>query len=171
MTAPAPGRRDTPPGSSSCRHPAGVPGSFDERARRLSHAEFAVARVLIGEGHDVRSLPQGRSLGRTADLEVCGVETEVKSLQAGATSWTMENQLTRAIGQGQAVIVDARASGLKRRWAERGVERFSARRSWLGLVTSVRVIGDGYQLSYDRRDLVRLRGALRRPSVRTFGMG
>lgn len=141
----------------------GTPGSFDERARRLSHEEFAVARLLVAEGHRVRSLPQGRQLGRTPDLEVCGEATEIKTLQPGATSWTVENQLTRAIGQGQAVIVDARGSGLKRRWAERGVSRFAARRPWPGAVTSVRVVGDDYHLSYDRRELTRLRGFYRRP--------
>jgi hypothetical protein len=148
-----------------------VAGSFDERARRLSHGELSVARLLVAEGHDVRSRPEGRALGRTADLDVCGVPTEIKSLQPGATSWTVENQLARAIGQGLVVIVDARGSQLKRRWAERGVERFAARRSWVGAVTAVRLLGDDYQLAYDRRDLIRLRGAIRRPPARLRGLG
>jgi hypothetical protein len=150
-------------GVSGRCHPLGAPGSFDERPRRLSHDEFAVARLLVAEGHRVRSLPEGRVLGRTADLEVCGVTTEIKTLKPGATSWSVENQLTRAIGQGDQVIVDARGSGLKRRWAERGVTRFAARRPWPGAISSVRVVGEDYHLSYDRRELTRLRGFHRGP--------
>jgi hypothetical protein len=152
------------------RHPRGTVGRLDESARRLSHQELAVAQLLVDEGHDVRSLAEGRQLGRTADLDVCGVPTEVKSLQIGATSWTLENQLHRAVGQGRHVVVDGRSSGLKRRWAERGVERFAGRGDWRGSIVAVRVIGEGYDLAYGARELSRLCAFYRHAPRQTRGL-
>jgi hypothetical protein len=163
----------TQPGAEAAdhRHPPGAAGRLDESARRLSHDELAVAELLLAEGHEVRSLPEGRHLGRTADLEVCGVATEVKTVQLGATSWTLENQLHRAVGQGEHVIVDARGSGLRRRWAERGVERFAGRGDWRGSLTAVRVLGAGYDLTYGRRELSRLSAFYRTaPSRHVLGL-
>jgi hypothetical protein len=135
-------------------HPDGRPGTLDESARRVSWAELTVARVLVGEGHKVRSLPERRGDGPTADFDVCGVTTEVKTLDPGATARTLVNALRRAREQGRAVIVDATGSGLSRPLAERGVRQFAAGGE-LGRIGQVRVLGTGFTLSFTRWDLTR----------------
>jgi lambda repressor-like predicted transcriptional regulator len=171
VASPEPGRREA--GGAGCRHD-GDPGHLDESARRLSHEELAVAQLLVAEGHRVTALRVGG--GRTADLDVCGVPTEVKSLQPGATSRTLSNALRRAAGQGEQVIVDARSSGLDHRWAKRGIEQFAAclrpgppaRRS-ADQVSAVPVIGDGYELFYSRAAMLRLAATRDHPRARGFG--
>jgi hypothetical protein len=130
-------------------------GSFDESARRVSWPELEIGRRLASEGHQVRAIADGRGRGRIPDFDVCGVATEVKTLRPGATSSTLANALRRGRDQGEIVIVNASASGLFRHWAERGVREFAAGRQ-LGKISGVRVIGAGFELSYDRADLMRV---------------
>jgi hypothetical protein len=143
----------TPPRVPADRHAPGHRGLLDESARRLSHEELAVAHLLVAQGHYVRSLAP--SDGPTGDFKVCGRETEVKSLRPGATSRTVTNALRRAQEQGVDVIVDARQSGLLQLAAERGVAEFAARPD-RGRVEGVRVLGSGFDHSYQRHDLDRL---------------
>jgi hypothetical protein len=136
------------------RHAPGHRGRLDESARRLSHEELAVARLLVREGHDVRSVATG--LEKSADLTVCLRETEIKTPQLGATRATVNNELRRARNQGTDVIIDARHSGLQRLPAQQGVADFAGRFD-RGRVESVRVLGAGFDLSYRAPDLDRLR--------------
>jgi hypothetical protein len=142
-------------GRLSCRHPRGDRGSFDESARRVSWPELEVGQRLAAEGHRVRSIPDGRGRGKTADFDVCGVATEVKTLNPRATSSTLDNALRRGRDQGELVIVNASASGLARHWAERGVNEFASG-ARLGKLQAVRVIGAGFEFSYSRTDLLRI---------------
>jgi hypothetical protein len=142
-------------------------GSFDESARRVSWPELEIGRLLAAEGHHVRAIPDGRGQGKIADFDVCGVATEVKTLNPGATSGTVANALRRGRDQGEVVIVNASASGLARHWADRGVREFASERR-LGKVRAVRVIGAGFELSYDRADLIRAVQP-RRPPGRAVG--
>jgi hypothetical protein len=147
------------------RNPPGHRGLLDETARRLSHEELAVARLLVTEGHHVRSL--ATSDRPTGDLSVCGRETEIKSLRLGASGRTVTNALKRAQHQGVDVIIDARQSGLLRLAAERGVADFASR-AQQGRVEGIRVIGSGFDRSYQRHDLDRLG---RRPGGPRFEPG
>jgi hypothetical protein len=134
-------------------HPPGRIGVFDESARRLSHEELAVAKLLVAEGHDVRAV--AISYRATPDLEVCGRPTEVKTLGRGATGATVTNALRRARHQGADVIVDARGSGLQRLAAEQGVAAFATRRD-RGLIERIRVLGAGFDRRYREADLDRM---------------
>jgi hypothetical protein len=135
------------------RHAPGHRGRLDESARRLSHEELAVARLLVREGHDVRSVATGAE--PSADLTVCRRETEIKTPRWGATSATVNNGLRRARDQGTDVIIDARQSGLGRLAAQKGVADFAGRPD-RGRVECVRVLGAGFDLSYRPQDLDRL---------------
>lgn len=138
-------------------------GSLDETARRLSHEELRVARALAAEGHTVKSVPERRGGGRTADLDVCGSPVEVKSWLAlpdrhgvapGIRS--VVNKLISAEGQSAVVVLSASGSGLSAADASAGVARYAALRPRSG-VTSVRVMGDGYDLSWRRSPGLELR--------------
>jgi hypothetical protein len=145
----------TGPLAGDHRHPPDSKGALDESRRRLSHEELAAARVLVAEGHDVRSLAAG--VGPTADLAVCQRETEIKSLRPGATAATVTNALRRARRQGTDVLIDARSSGLSVLAAQRGVDTFAARFD-RGRVERIRVVGDTFDRSYGQRHLDRPAG-------------
>lgn len=138
----------------ACRH-AGRPGFFDETARRLSHDELAVARVLVQEGHRVSSQAERRG-ARTGDLVVCGTEVEVKSFlprsdRAGAPSAeSVANKFLRAKGQGMVAVIWAKGSGLTQTQARAGYALFSdaAARQGAGGIRAARIIGDGYDMSF-----------------------
>ncbi|HET9060259.1 MAG TPA: hypothetical protein VFN61_10090 [Acidimicrobiales bacterium] len=160
-------------GLDVCRH-AGGPGTFDESARRLSHEELAVARLLANEGHNVRSQAERRGV-RTGDLVVCGTEAEVKSflplqgppLQSRAKPATPEsvaNKLLRASGQGSVAVIWAKGSGLSAAGARAGFGLFSAMAARQGAtgISAVRVIGDSYDLSFRAQPRV-LAGSPRSP--------
>jgi hypothetical protein len=136
-------------------HPAGQIGTFDESDRRVSWEELVVARLLVQSGHRVRALDERRGQGPTADFDVCGLMTEVKTLDPGATARTLVNALRRGKEQGDAVIIDASRSGLSRAGAQRGAARFAVGGD-LGRAGHVCVLGAGYALSYSRRDLMRM---------------
>jgi hypothetical protein len=142
-------------GWPACDHHPGVIGHIDETPRRLSHEEYAVAALLAGEGHDVRSLASRRGGPRTPDLEVCGRGVEVKSWlpvadRGGrpATSRSVLNKLLDASDQASACVLYGRGSGLSASTARAGVSLF-ATRSGRDRPTDVRVIGDGFDLSWN----------------------
>jgi hypothetical protein len=130
-------------------------GRLDERERRLSHEEHAAARRLTAEGHDVRSNAERRGSGPVADLTVCGLPVEVKTLVAqaerpggrAANARSVHNRLCDAIYQAPLTIVQAEGSGLTAADAVAGVRSF-ARRGRVGEVRAVRVVGDGFDLSW-----------------------
>ena len=139
-----------------CRHrPGEGTGSYEESARRASHEELAVARLLVGEGHHVRTVPEGRG-GRSPDLLACGVSVEVKSFQALAARdgrppgpQAVANKLLDARGQGAVAILWAGRSGLTEAVARDGFARFcqEAAVKGLGRSRAVRIVGDGFDLS------------------------
>jgi hypothetical protein len=144
-----------PPSLSGHRHLPGQQGSFDETERRVPWEELRVARLLVGEGHHVRALHERNGQGPRPDFDVCGVPTEVKTLDAGATPQSVANAMARGRKQGDEVIIDATGSGLSRRQVEFGVRLF-AEKGQFGRIAEARVLGKGFGLSYSRTDLSRI---------------
>lgn len=138
-------------------------GALDESARRLSHEEYAVARLLAGEGHDVRSLAESRRGGRCSDLLVCGTPVEVKSFiplserRREPTPQSVLNKLLDAGGQASHVVLVGTGSGLSPSTARRGLARYSVGDRAVPRLTSVRVVGDGYDLAWRRHPGIDLR--------------
>ena len=165
--------RPAPAAPPLCPHEhSSQPGVVDERARRLSHEEMAVATRLASEGHRVRSLSEGRSRTPVADLEACGVPVEVKSWLSLAdrggrapTPRSVANKLLDAGRQAPAVVLNGYGSGLTPGVARRGMSLYAAR-SDAGSLISVRVFGDGFDLAWARSPRVALdrEGATRRVS-------
>ena len=130
-------------------------GRLDESARRLSHPEFAVARQLTSEGHQVYALPERPGRARTADLLVCGTPVEVKSWlgqdqrsQVPGTR-SVVNKLRQAEGQAATVILEGRGSGLTSVAAHKGMAMYAGL-PHRGPVAAVRVLGDGFDLAWTR---------------------
>lgn len=136
----------------ACRH-GGRPGGLDESARRLSHEELAVARALVAEGHQVRSVAEQRA-ARTADLLACGTTVEVKSFLPGGgrrkppSPQSVANKLLDARGQGSVAVLWAVGSGLTQARARQGFAMFAARvaEEGAGRLRAARVIGDGFDI-------------------------
>ncbi|MBO0693840.1 MAG: hypothetical protein J2P58_13135 [Acidimicrobiaceae bacterium] len=133
------------------------PTVLDERARRLSHQELAMAELLASEGHRVVSLAERRGSGPVPDLAVCRRPVEIKSFDALAdrlrgapTEWSVCNKLLGARTQAPTVILCGRGSGLSEEAARQGVAEFAGR-GRVGRVRGVRVVGDGFDLSWSLR--------------------
>jgi hypothetical protein len=129
-------------------------GALDERDRRLSHEEFDVARGLASEGHTVRSLAALRGFGPTADLDVCGTRVEVKSWLPASdrdgrppTARSVLNKLLKARTQASAVVLNGHGSGLSAAAARGGMAMYASRSDG-GRLRVVRVVGDGFDLSW-----------------------
>ena len=139
-----------------CSHDPGRAGRLDETARRLDHPEHAVAQLLVGEGHDVRSLREARGRGRTPDLLVCGRGVEVKSwdpleLRGGRppAARSVVNKLLDGGGQAAAVVLFGQGSGITPATVRRGLTLYAGHKHG-SRVTSARVLGDGFDLSWSR---------------------
>lgn len=132
------------------------PGTLDESVRRLDHSEFGAALALVDEGHQVRSQPNRAKARRIADVTACGVPVEVKgwlSLEERGgrvpTPQSVYNRLIDSNGQADTTVLWAKGTGLAEVEARTGVERFaSSGRS--GSVTTVRVLGDGFDMTWAR---------------------
>lgn len=131
-------------------------GSLDESARRLSHEELRAAKAFAAEGHTVVSMPERPGRGRTADLEVCGRPVEVKSWLSLAdrdgvipSRRSVLNKLISAEGQSGFVVLVANGSGLSPADAMSGLAQYASERPW-STVRTVRLIGDGFDLSWQR---------------------
>lgn len=135
-------------------HPHG-PGRVDERARRLSHEELAVARLLAGDGHQVRAVAESGRGGRRPDLEVCGSPVEVKSFVARADrsrppgGRSVYNKLVDGAGQAPAVVLFGGGSGLTPGAVRSGLAQLAASGRAPDL-SCVRVVGDGFDLAWVR---------------------
>jgi len=139
-----------------CRHPTGA-GTFEEAARRASHEELAVAKVLVAEGHRVRTVPERRG-ARSADLVACGTSVEVKAFQALAErggkrpgSQAVANKILDARGQGAVAVLWGGESGLSLAAARQGYGMFCQRAldEGPGRLRAVRMIGAGFDISFN----------------------
>jgi hypothetical protein len=113
--------------------------------------------MLGRQGHAVSSLPEGRGRGRVADLEVCDTLVEVKSWLRlpdrhgrPPTDRSVLNKLLDAGGQAPAVVLNGCGSGLSMRTACRGMALYISRPGQ-GLLSTVRVVGDGFDLGWTCR--------------------
>lgn len=156
-----------------CGHLHGrAPGHLDETARRLSHEELAVARLLAAEGHDVRSLAESRRGGRRPDLLVCGTPLEIKSFAPVAerrrapTPYSVLNKLLDASGQARHAVLLGTGSGLSESTVRRGVARYVSDRGPARALSTLRIVGDGYDLTWTRRRSLQLPGGLGSPPGR-----
>ncbi|MFB7560716.1 CdiA C-terminal domain-containing protein [Streptomyces brevispora] len=123
-------------------------GSIDETEKKFDPRERQVAELLKSEGRHVRAQVEATEDGvRRADAFVDGVETEFKSLDPGASSGTVKNQLNKAKGQARHAIIDARGSGLSEEAAREGVGKFF-RNNPPGRMDGIRVVGDNFNLTY-----------------------
>ncbi|MFI6862356.1 hypothetical protein ACIBKZ_21105 [Streptomyces sp. NPDC050421] len=123
-------------------------GSIDETEKTFDPREREVAELLKSEGKHVRAQVESTEDGvRRADAFVDGVETEFKSLEPGASSSTVKNQLNKAKGQARHAIIDARGSGLSEEAAREGVGKFF-RNNPPGRMDGIRVVGDNFNLTY-----------------------
>ncbi len=121
-------------------------GSIDESDRKFSPEEKLIADVLSGEGKTVKSLPEPGTT-RVPDASVDGVPTEFKTLNPGASDGTVKNVINNSIkggGQARDIVIDARGSGLTAEQALKGLAR--AKGIARGLIDSVRIIGDGFDI-------------------------
>ena len=136
-------------------HLAGSIGQLDEKARRLSHEELVAAELLVRSGHQVRSVAESRTGGRRADLDVCGMNVEVKSFlpitERGRppSPQSVFNKLIDAAGQANAVLLYGRGSGLTPATVRSGLARLSAA-GRVPSLSAVRVVGDGFDLAWVR---------------------
>lgn len=132
-----------------------------------------MARLLAGEGHDVRSLPESRRGGRHPDLLVCGSPVEVKSFAPVAerrrepTPHSVYNKLVDAGGQAPHAVLFGVGSGLTEATARRGVARYAADSDRRPPLSSVRILGDGYDLAWARRPSLELPSRLWAPPARS----
>jgi hypothetical protein len=126
----------------------GKDGSIDESERAFSPSERRVAEMLQSEGKHVKASAEGKGPRRSRDALVDGIPTEFKTPDLGANGSTIKNQIndsTRRGGQARNMIIDARGSGLTEAEAMRGLAR--AKNITRGRIDSVRVIGDGFDIT------------------------
>jgi hypothetical protein len=181
---PDPDRSTRSAGLDACSHGPGG-GYLDESARRLTHPELAVARLLVAEGHRVYAVPEWPRLGPVADLRVCDVAVEVKSFLAVddlpgrrvPSAKSVFNKLMDAGRQAGIAVIYGQGSGLSRRVAGEGVALFAARRERPALAQA-RIVGDGFDVSWSGPQLSRIRtmsplaaDLVAAPSTVRHGMG
>jgi hypothetical protein len=159
--------RPTANGLLDCGRWHAGPGSLDESLRRLSHPEFDVAQRLADEGHHVVAVPEIPGQGRAADLRACGTGVEVKSwLPLGQgrhqppQAHSVVNKVLAADGQADVVVLNGRGSGLTALTARAGMAEYGSQpRS--SPIRAVRVVGDGFDLSWTRDQTVQRARPLR----------
>jgi hypothetical protein len=132
---------------------------------------MAVARQFAVEGHDVRSIGPRPGEARTPDLQVCGAGVEVKSwfpLGAGRdrppTARSVVNKLVQADGQAPAVVLYGRGTGLSAPTALAGLAEYAFRYA-AGGIAAVRVVGDGFDLGWQRDRTVQQSRRIEPPEV------
>jgi hypothetical protein len=112
--------------------------------------------MLVAEGHNVRTLLE-RKGARTPDLVACGTSVEVKAFQSlqqrdgrPPRPEHVANKMLDARGQGAVAVIWAGTSGLTQATAQAGYGLFCerAREKGLGRIRAVRVIGEGFDMSF-----------------------
>jgi len=122
--------------------PGGM-GALEGDLTGLTMAERAMVEELVAEGRTVRIIP--RATGKTADFEIDGQVTELKTLtQAGPN--TLKNAIENASQQGDKVLVDARNVNISPSEALRQIQR--AQGNIGGLQGRVTVLTRGGNVSY-----------------------
>jgi hypothetical protein len=115
-----------------------------------------VAEVLVAEGHHVRTVAERRGT-RTPDLIACATSVEVKSFQSlgerggrPPSAGRVANKILDARGQGAVAVLWGGDSGLTQSTARAGYGAFCERAldEGLGRLRAVRVIGEGFDLSF-----------------------
>lgn len=115
-----------------------------------------MAKMLVAEGHNVRTLLE-RKGARTPDLVACGTSVEVKAFQSlqqrdgrPPRPEHVANKMLDARGQGAVAVIWAGTSGLTQATAQAGYGLFCerAREKGLGRIRAVRVIGEGFDMSF-----------------------
>ena len=109
-------------------------------------------RYLKSKGHKVQPNPEEGQpgAGRQGDRYVDGVKTEYKHPRPGADSATIKNEITSSIkdgGQARDFVIDSRGTGMSEAEARRGISRTMHPDVSRGKVDSIRVIGDGFDVS------------------------
>ncbi|MFE4055906.1 PrsW family intramembrane metalloprotease [Streptomyces sp. NPDC059096] len=123
-------------------------GEIDESEKAFNQKERKIADLLKSEGKKVKAQAESRESGvRTADAAVDGVQTEFKSLDPGATSNTVKNQLNSAKGQARDAVLDSRGSGLDEEAAREGLGKF-LRNNPPGRMDNIRIVGDGFNITW-----------------------
>ncbi|HEY9664405.1 MAG TPA: hypothetical protein V6C65_38665 [Allocoleopsis sp.] len=128
------------------------------RSERLSGfedlKEREIAEYLEDLGRVVKANPnEGMpGAGRQADAIVDGMMVEFKTLDPGADSSTIRNQVSRSVsGEGQArtILIDGRAAGISEAEAKRGI--FRALGAYGSKLDYISVIGKDYFVGYGPR--------------------
>ncbi len=99
-----------------------------------------------------------RGAGRTPDFKIDGIQQELKTLSGVAKqtpdglSSAMASRIMDGRGQATQIIVDARGqAGMTQEIAERGIRRaYGADNKLGGKIQSIRVIGDGFDITVPR---------------------
>jgi len=122
----------------------------------LNPEEANFAREQLAQGKTVEVVPRGA--GRTPDFIIDGQRIELKTLSGVAD--TSADGISKAIarrvmdGRGQStdIVVDARGqAGITQEIAERGIRRaYGADNVTGGKITSIRVIGPGFDITVPR---------------------
>lgn len=133
--------------------PRSASGRVVDPAGLLSAAERQTADLLAREGHQIVARPPVNQRGRrTSDVFVNGHPVEFKTpappSRNHATDVTVRNEVNRAKGQSGSVVIDAGHSDLTEADAEKGIRR--AVGAYPDKVTSIRVIGRGYDLIWEK---------------------
>ena len=121
-----------------------------------------MARAFSEAGHDVQSVAESRRGGRRPDLLACGESVEVKSFcaaverQRAPSPQGVFNKLVDGAGQAPHVVLVGAGSGLSVETVRRGLSLYESacveRRPThqIPSLTSVRVMGDGYDVAWAR---------------------
>lgn len=126
-------------------------GELDESVRPLSSMklkEQVTALYLLQDGNRVKVRPEFHGVKRSADIEVNGVDVDLKALSPNpnATSGTVKSAIAKARGQARMVVVDARQTSISESDADRAIARDLPHHQ--GKLDCVRVVGAGFDKTY-----------------------
>lgn len=121
-----------------------------------TQAEKSMAQKLLSEGNTVEVLAERAKDGvRTADYKINGVLTELKTVSnikktdADNLSEALAMTIRRSSGQGSSLILDVTGqAGASQAVAERALARYWSK----GSKSDIRIIGEGYDKTYQRTD-------------------